>query len=68
MDIKLLNAGSEKHENLTHKISYEVSPSIHKEQRLIETLEGIESLIWGITSSFKNVSRAIERKDDKQLS
>ncbi|WP_304235177.1 hypothetical protein [Jiulongibacter sediminis] len=68
MDIKLLNAGSEKHENLSHKISFEVSPSVNKEQRLAETLKGIESLILGITSSFKNVSQAIERNDDKQLS
>ena len=60
MDIKLLSAGAEKQDNLTHKIKFEVSPIIDKDKKLAETLEGLENLAIKGMSVFNNVKARID--------
>lgn len=62
MDIKLLSAGSQKQDNLTHKITFEVSPKIDKDAKMAETIKSLESLVLGAMGAIKSVTQASEEQ------
>ncbi|UBM59202.1 hypothetical protein LAG90_00825 [Marinilongibacter aquaticus] len=67
MDIKLLNANSEKKDSLSHKITFEVAPKIDREKKMnddFKTLEGIISKGASVFNSFKHL---FEGNDQSKL-